>query len=173
MSSPISPVAAYTVRLPDGQEFGPAPIAQIAAWARDGRIPVGAKLVGPDGGISDASVHAEIANHLVRPASNIHRPPTDQPAIDNSGLGRLIPASNPAALISYYVGIVSCITGPLGLIGGAVAIVFGVKALRRYSANPAIHGRTHAWVGLAFGTLAFLLGLLFTVGIVIAVLNAK
>jgi len=170
MSSPsISPVTAYTVRLPDGQEFGPASIAQIAAWARDGRLPMGAKLVGPDGGISDASVHAELANHLVRATTNVHRPPTDQPAFDNTGLGRIIPTSNPASLISYYVGLISCLTGPLGLIGGTVAIVFGIKALKRFKANPAIHGRTHAWVGILTGTLALLLGILSSVALVRAV----
>ena len=73
-------------------------------------------------------------------------------AAADSGMGRMIPKKNPASLIAYYGGIFSCVCW----LGGPVVLYFGLKALRDYRANPAIHGKTHAWVGIILGGLSTL-----------------
>jgi hypothetical protein len=74
-------------------------------------------------------------------------------------MGRMIPKKNPAALIAYYAGLGSCLCG----LAGPVALYFGLKALRAYKANPEIHGRTHAWVGVILGGLMTLATLAWAV----------
>ncbi len=163
---------AYLLRLPSGEEFGPAPIADIATWAKDGRVPLGAKLIGPQGGVSDASVHAELAPHLVRSAVSVQPTGPVSTGAPASGIDRLIPTGNPASLISYYTGIIGALfavlLGPIGAIAGVVAIIYGVKALKVAKAEPARHGKTHAWVGLIAGAFCVLFGSLYTLVVIVA-----
>lgn len=64
----------------------------------------------------------------------------------------MIPTSNPPALIGYYLAVFSLIRilgAPLGL----AAFGCGFAGLRRYRRDPAVHGRTHAWVAVILGGL--------------------
>ncbi len=164
---------SYLLRLPSGEEFGPAPIGEIAVWAKDGRVPLGAKLIGPQGGVSDASVHAELAPLLVRSSVSIQPTGPGSTTGPASGLERLIPTSNPASLVAYYTGIIGALfailLAPIGFIAGIVAIVYGVKALKIVNAEPARHGRTHAWVGILAGVFCVLFGALLTVFFTVAI----
>lgn len=78
------------------------------------------------------------------------------------GLGVLIPAKNPHSLWSYYLGIFSFFPC-LGLAMGITAVILGVIAIKRFNANPAIRGRTHAIVGIVGGSLGALINLVLIV----------
>lgn len=66
--------------------------------------------------------------------------------------GGLIPYRNTSALIAYYLGVFSII--PLvGIPLGVIAVVLGIKGLRKAAQNPAAKGKVHAWVGIIVGGL--------------------
>lgn len=71
-------------------------------------------------------------------------------------LGVLVPTKNPHSLWSYYLGIFSLIPC-LGILMGIAAIILGAMAIKRFNANPAIRGRTHAIVGIVAGALCILI----------------
>ncbi|MEL6739065.1 MAG: hypothetical protein AAFP26_00240 [Planctomycetota bacterium] len=73
--------------------------------------------------------------------------------------GGLIPYKNGPALAAYYCGIFLFIFGCVGLPVGIVAIVLGVKGLKKRKAHPAIAGSVHAWIGIVLGSLSTLLSL--------------
>jgi hypothetical protein len=75
-------------------------------------------------------------------------------------LGGMIPTKNGPALAAYYIGIFSIIPF-LGLPMGIVAVVLGIKGLRRAREHPEAKGKIHAWVGIIAGGLFALLSLLF------------
>jgi hypothetical protein len=80
--------------------------------------------------------------------------PTDQgtsqaPLSDNT-LGGLIPTNNKNALIAYYIGLFSLLP-LLGLVMAPLAVWLGRKGLVFATQNPAVKGRTHAWVGIICG----------------------
>ena len=87
--------------------------------------------------------------------------PNAAPAGDATG--GVIPYKNPQALIGYYTGLAafafSCIP-PLGLPIGIVALVLGIRGFRAYRKTPVIGGPVHAWIAIAGGSFALLLGLL-------------
>jgi len=98
----------------------------------------------------------------------VPQPPPVAPAASGSGLDALIPAHNPQALASYYIGLFSLIPF-IGLPMGIVALVLGIRGLKFGKANPGVHGTTHAWVGIICGgfwalaytflTFAFIVGM--------------
>ena len=85
--------------------------------------------------------------------SDVVPPPLPLDPLPSSGISRLIPANNPCALISYYCGVFSLIPG-LGRLIALAAIPLGVVGLRKVKREPAVHGTTHAWVGIVLGTLS-------------------
>src|SRR5215510_11170636 len=87
--------------------------------------------------------------------------------------GGVIPYKNPPALIAYYCGIfslISCIPFlfPLPI----VALVLGIKGLRKAKAEPHVKGTVHAWIGIACGAIFGLIGIIMTAGAVIAIIAA-
>jgi hypothetical protein len=85
--------------------------------------------------------------------------------------GGLIPYKNPPALIAYYCGIfslVACIPFlfPLPI----VALVLGIKGLRKAKAEPHVKGQVHAWIGVVCGAIFGLIGIVSTVGAVAAII---
>lgn len=91
------------------------------------------------------------------------------PSTESDVVSTLLPARNAPALAAYYLGLFS-IFPLLGLPMAIVAIVLGVKGLRRVRATPEVHGTVHAWVGIVcgaiFGAFNLLLTGLFFVGLV-------
>lgn len=147
----------HKVRLRDGSEFGPADIDTIVQWAHENRIPRDALLV-PDSGGEPCSVLAvpRLAAILAAPPT---APRTAPPATDEP-LSGLIPYRNPAALTGYYLGIFSCFP-VIGLVLGPLAIVLGVRGLRRLRREPDRKGTVHAWIAICTGMLGTLFGILF------------
>lgn len=82
---------------------------------------------------------------------------------------RLIPYTNPSALISYYLGVFSII--PLfGIVLGMAAFILGIIGLRAARKRPEIRGKIHAWVGIITGGLfgfGYLVLVLLSVGVLI------
>ena len=96
---------------------------------------------------------------------------------EGDSTGGLIPYKNPPALVAYYCGIFSLIACipflfPLPI----VALVFGIKGLKKAKAEPHVRGQVHAWIGVICGSIFTLIGLATTVfGIlgIIASLSSK
>lgn len=164
-----------SVQLTDGRTFGPAPMATVLEWARQGRIPSDAMVSEPDVPPVAAGRHPLLAPHAV-----VVTPPTAPGALgqpEDTGLGRLIPSRNTPALVGYYMGIFSFIPAillaPLGVIAGAFTIWLGIKGLKVYKADPSRHGRTHAIVAIIGGSGCILLGGLLTFAIVMSLISKR
>lgn len=85
-----------------------------------------------------------------------------------------VPTKNAPALVAYYLGLFSLF--PLmGSLLGVIAVYYGIQGLRRFRENPAVRGKTHAWVGLicgaVFGLGNFALLTMTIAGLVIAWLS--
>jgi hypothetical protein len=95
--------------------------------------------------------------------------PGAAPEVQDSGvMGAIIPTKNSKALLAYYLGVFSiipCIGSPLGI----AAFVLGLQGLKLAKSNPLAKGTVHAWVGIVLGGI---FGLLWTVGIVVAIVGA-
>lgn len=142
----------FHVHPPAGGSFGPATMEMIAQWAREGRVPREARIVGADGSSALAGEHPRLM-------AIVNAPPTVSGAIppprDDGGVSVVIPYKNGAALAGYYVSIGALIP-IVGLVLGPVAIVLGVLGVRARNRNPAVHGLAHAWVAIVLGTLVVL-----------------
>lgn len=92
-------------------------------------------------------------------------PPQAYPPQTTGGLGRLIPADNPAALAACCLGIFSIILLIFSIIPrlaipmGIAAVVLGLKGLRLVKERPEVRGRTHALVGIIAGGLFVLISI--------------
>ena len=138
----------YTIRLSNGQEFGPADLEQVLQWGREGRVPIDSLLV-PEDGSPIRSVLAEPQLKAI-----IQAPPTVSPgyvAPTPTSRSAMIPTGNPTALIGYYFAVASFIPGLFFL--GWIAIVLGIIGLRRVAKYPEAKGRAHAWVAIIGGLL--------------------
>lgn len=171
----------YSVRLPDGREFGPAPMEMVLKWASEGRVPPDAMIVSTEGGLarpvlSDPAL-AGIIGTLVVPSMH---PPSAPPVVStgipqqsrDGSISVIIPYKNPHALVGYYVSIGSLL--PLvGLIAGPAAIVLGIIGIRKRKADPRLHGLAHAWVAIILGFIGLLIGLGCTALIIIGIMSER
>lgn len=82
-----------------------------------------------------------------------------QQAPQNDIMQSIIPTSNPPALWSYYCGIFSW-TIIFAPILSPIAIVSGVKGMKRIKAQPGLKGYGHALAGIIMGSFT---GLIFLV----------
>jgi hypothetical protein len=62
----------------------------------------------------------------------------------------MIPAKNPGALTGYYLAVFSIIP-VLGIFLGIGAFILGIMGLKAANRNPAIKGKSHAWVAILVG----------------------
>ncbi len=113
----------------------------------------------------------ERAPPVAMPNAIPHAPPPLPPAAGDpvryhesagSGLGVLVPTKNPHSLWSYYLGIFSLFPC-LGVATGVTAVILGVMAIKRFNANPAIRGRTHAIVGIVAGALCVVIQIVLVI----------
>ena len=152
----------YHVKLSDGRQFGPADMAMLVNWAKEGRIPQDAMLVPDDGREPFAAVEEDaIKPHILAPptvASGII------PNKDEEGPA-LVPYKNPAALVGLCIGICSFIPA-IGIILGPAAIILGIKGLITVRKHPLRKGTVHAWIAIILG----LIGTAISVIMVIAVI---
>lgn len=77
------------------------------------------------------------------------------PATAEDSLVKVIPFHNPAALISYYLGIFSLIP-ILGALLGIIAIILGIFGLAAFHKDRRVRGAYHAYAGIALGTFVLL-----------------
>ena len=144
----------FHVHPPAGGSFGPATMEVIAQWAREGRVPREARIVGADGSSVPAGEHPRLMSIVNAPptvSGQLSRP-VEQ---DEGGVSVIIPYKNGAALTGYYVSIAALIP-IVGIVLGPVAIVLGVLGIRARNRNPAVHGLAHAWVAIVLGSLVLL-----------------
>jgi hypothetical protein len=90
---------------------------------------------------------------------------------EGDATGGVIPYKNAPALIAYYCGIFSllaCI--PLFFPLPIVALVLGIKGLRKAKAEPHVKGQVHAWIGVVCGAIFGLIGIVITIIVVIAMI---
>ncbi len=77
------------------------------------------------------------------------------PPANDSFVTTIIPTKNPPALASYYLGVFSLIPILGGLLS-ILAIIFGIKGLKKRKQTPTVKGLAHAIVGIVLGTIVFL-----------------
>jgi len=141
------------LRLPDGQEFGPAPFMTAVQWHREGRVPREAWLIDAMSGESRPVMDFPALAVAPPPMPGMPNMPMPGPAPITAS-DHLIPVKNPSSLAAYYISIVGmlCVL-PIGV----VALIFGIKGVK-YAKVVGV-GRTHSWVGIILGgleTLGFL-----------------
>lgn len=149
----MDPTATLTLRLANGQEFGPASLDDVVEWARQRRVPKDAVLVSSEDG-STRPVLDESRLRVILLA-----PPTEptgaveQPLGPDSTVHVVIPSRNPCALIAYYFAVFSIVMPFLA----PLAIILGIYGVRARAKRPAVHGLAHAWVGIIGGTAVTLM----------------
>ena len=95
-------------------------------------------------------------------------PPTYQQAYPpTASTNKLIPTSNPKALLAYYLGIFGLIPGFCIFLAPA-ALVLGILGLKAVSERPEIAGKVHAWIGIVLGGLSTLACIVLVVLIALA-----
>lgn len=155
MSTGQSP--QFNLRLPAGQEFGPATVELLEQWAREGRMPPDALMVPLDGSPA-RSVFSEPRLRAVLQAAMTLSPaapptsPQPLPQQPDSSVAVMIPYKNQPALIGYYMAVASLIPG-VGLLAGPIAVGLGIAGLRKRLKHPEVHGIAHAWVAIILGGL--------------------
>jgi hypothetical protein len=90
---------------------------------------------------------------------------------EGDATGGVIPYKNPPALIAYYCGVFSLIACiPFFIPVPIAALVLGIKGLRKAKAEPQVKGQVHAWIGIVCGSIFTIVGLVSTVGAIIAII---
>lgn len=119
-----------------------------------------------------ASCGATLKNVYAAPTAHyepaVELRPVPAPGGDDDAVATIIPYKNPAALISYYLGLFSCLP-ILGFPMAIVALVLAFKGFKARRLNPRTHGIAHAWVGLICGAIGFLINGLIIVAIVLGI----
>ncbi len=97
--------------------------------------------------------------------------PSDDNKNEGDATGGLIPYKNPPALIAYYCGIFSLIACipflfPLPI----VALVLGIKGLKKAKAEPQVKGKVHAWIGIVCGVIFGVIGIIMTIAAIIGII---
>ncbi len=137
----------YTIQR-QNETFGPYTVEQVRAYFQQGSL-----LVTDLAWAQGAQVPVTVATLLQ--------------AAQSDSTGGVIPYKNPQALTSYYLGVASLIPC-IGLITGIIALVLGIKGLKRAKVEPWVRGKAHAWVGIVLGGGMLLLNV---IGIVMLILG--
>lgn len=143
----LPPVPFVHVCYPDGTWYGPYPINDVVSWSREGRIPPNVWIRDVAGDARARPLSDELADY-----------PTGPPTLGE----RLIP-KNRAAVLSYYLGLASfvglfmCVVP--GVILGIIAIILGVRGLRRAREKPHLRGKAHAITGIVAASICLLIGI--------------
>lgn len=134
----------YTVTR-EGATFGPYGIDELKALASQGRL-------------RPTDQAWTEGNHLPTTVGALLLAPQDGRDVTEG----VIPYKNPAALLSYYIGLAS-ITPVLGIVTGIAAVVLGIRGLLRYQREPWRRGRIHSYAGICFGALTSLTWLIMSI----------
>jgi hypothetical protein len=155
MSTGQSP--QFNLRLPGGQEFGPATLELLEQLAREGRMPPDALLAPQDGSpvrsiFSEPRLRAVLQAAMTLPPAAPPTSPQPLPPQPDSGMAVMIPYKNQPALIGYYMAVASLIPG-VGLLTGPIAVGLGIAGLRKRLKHPEVHGIAHAWIAIILGAM--------------------
>lgn len=135
---PEDAAPAKTVQEPD------APVAEMTAPSANNTefddMSDAVSLINPGLASDDASNQAYLA---------ADSPVAQSPQSAPSGISRVIPMSNPCALIGYYLGIFSLILGCLALPGAILGLIGLIAVLR----NPQKRGMGHAITALVISLI--------------------
>lgn len=142
----------YTVRLKNGQEFGPAAMDLILQWGREGRVPADATLVDDSGAEVPVLESPELARIIQAPPTALSGEIPDAAGGEGPAL---IPTKNPHALVGYYLGILALV--PLvGPFAGIPAVILGSLGIRKVRQNPKVHGMAHAIIAIVLGAIGII-----------------
>jgi len=136
-------MSSYTVIGPDGQPSAPVDLQTLQTWASSGQLPAHAPVILPEGVQTTAGQIPELSAALQHANAIPY-------AYQKPAGSKMIPTRNPAALWSYYLGILS-IAPCIGLISGPIAIGCSIAGLRAYKRDPSIYGKAHCIVGILAG----------------------
>lgn len=150
----MSDTPGVTLQFSDGRTFGPAPMETIVEWARQGRIPVDARLSDGSSPPILAGQHPLLSAHAVA-ASPPTQPGVMASAPTDSPISGLIPYRNAPALVGYYISVGSLIP-ILGLILGPTAVILGIYGVKAYKNDNRRKGMAHAIVAISLGSLTTL-----------------
>jgi hypothetical protein len=154
----------YSVRLPDGRNFGPVDGPTLIQWARDGRIAWDTRIVSSSGKEAAACDIPDLRPLLAPPPvarGSVAVSPGDE------AIATIIPYRNRAALIGYYLSI----AGLLPLLGvpfAPTALVLGIKGFGRWKRDRAVKGVVHAWIAIILGLIGCVINGLILFALVMA-----
>jgi hypothetical protein len=136
----------YTI-LRQNQTYGPYTLEQIRTMSKAGQV------VDTDLAVPQAGTAPQGAAPPITVASLLQGGQSDE-------TGGVIPYKNPQALAAYYLAVASFIPC-LAIITGPIALILGLKGLKRAKAEPWVRGTVHAWIGIILGGGLGLLNLAF------------
>jgi hypothetical protein len=85
----------------------------------------------------------------------------------------LTPVGRPASAIAAGYLALFAILPLIGLIPGVLAIIFGIRALKKIARDPSLCGKGRAWFGIIVGSLAVFVSIIGIIGVVVAVMTDK
>lgn len=136
-----------TLRLANGQEFGPVTMPELLHWHREGRVPPDATLV--DALSGETRAVADFPALIIAPPPLPGTPAFAAMSTGGSNsLNRIIPTGNPNALIGYYCGIFGLLCAP---VLGPVALILGILGMRDVKKTNVGFG--HALTGIIMGSI--------------------
>lgn len=130
----------YTIQRQQ-ESFGPYTLEQVRAYSQQGNL------------LATDLVWAEGAQTPVTVASFLQ-------SVQGDATGGMIPYKNPQALTAYYLGVASLIPC-VAVITGIIALILGLKGLKKAKAEPWVRGKAHAWIGIILGGGMALLNIVF------------
>jgi hypothetical protein len=143
----------YTLRWADGQEFGPATLATLQQWAREGRVPRDAVLVPADGSATAPVMSVPDLARLVAAPPTVAGAMSAPPPAPDAPLSGLIPYRNTPALVGYYLAVFSLLMGP---VLGVPAVILGIVGLVKVRRQPHVRGTAHAIIAIVGGAITSL-----------------
>lgn len=101
--------------------------------------------------------HPENTYRCVQCETLLHSDPASHPtvALQEDGLGMILPAQNPFSLWAYYTGMFSFIP-VIGVPLAIIAIATGIMGIHRYRSVKGAKGILHSVCGLLFGLFSIL-----------------
>ena len=140
----------YTVRLANGETFGPADRDVLVQWARESRIPHQAMIESSDGERVSADSLPWIVEARVRSV-----PPRSPEGLATgerapNAIDHVIPLRNVPALFAWYLGVFSLIPF-LGIPLGIAAVILGVIGLLKARQSSVKVGFWHSVLGILLG----------------------
>ena len=154
----------------DNQTHGPVDEATLQEWVIQGRAN-GQTQTRLEGDTEWKALSA--FPEFVAVLNNAPPPPAAAPTGDATG--GLIPYKNKHALIGYYMsigGLLLMCVPLLGLAYGIAVIYCGIKGRKDAIEHPEVKGSVHAWIAIVGGVIETLVGVLSTISLIMALLDA-